>query len=163
MRSFSNLWFWIALAVMWSSASHWTLGVPHDLVQRARRHGNQAELDLEDLTRVQVSRLLYIGRVSGTWLLAGGCFILSGLAVLGFAYDVEFAQAVFLLAFPMSLVGLISLSTARQIEAEGSRGEVLCRRLGKTRFFTQVIGVISIFVTALWGMYQNMSAGVLGH
>ena len=35
MRSFSNLWYWIALAVMWSTASHWVLGVPWDMVIRA--------------------------------------------------------------------------------------------------------------------------------
>ncbi|MEM9756043.1 MAG: component of SufBCD complex, partial [Pseudomonadota bacterium] len=28
LRSFSNLWYWIVLAVFWSSASHWGLGVP---------------------------------------------------------------------------------------------------------------------------------------
>ncbi len=37
MRSFSNLWYWIALAVTWSSTSHWVLGVPFDMVLRARR------------------------------------------------------------------------------------------------------------------------------
>ncbi len=46
--SFSNLWYWIALAVMWSSTSHWVLGVPYDMIQRARREGGQAEADLED-------------------------------------------------------------------------------------------------------------------
>ena len=42
LRSFSNLWFWIALAVMWSSTSHWVLGIPHDMIQRAKREGGQA-------------------------------------------------------------------------------------------------------------------------
>ena len=51
MRSFSNLWFWIALAVMWSTASHWVLGVPFDMVLRARRHGEEAQADLEDMVR----------------------------------------------------------------------------------------------------------------
>ena len=74
MRSFSNLWFWIALAVVWSTASHWVLGVPFDMVIRARKHGGQAEVDLEDMVRVNVNRLLYIGHVSGLWLLGLGCF-----------------------------------------------------------------------------------------
>lgn len=162
MRSFSNLWFWIALAVFWSSASHWVLGVPFDMVQRARRVGGQPETDLEDITRVNVNRLLYIGRVSGLWILGFACFLLSGLAVLGFVYRVEFAQAVFLLAFPMALVGMLSLSTARLIESEGASGELLCKRLTRHRLYTQMIGTVSIFITALWGMYQNMSIGVLG-
>lgn len=162
MRSFSNLWFWIALAVMWSSVSHWVLGVPYDLVQRARRQGGQAETDLEDMVRINVNRLLYVARVSGLWLLGLGCFVLTGLAITGFYYGVEFAQAVFLLLFPMSIVGALSLSTARLIELDGVTGEALRRRLGRHRFFTQFIGMISIFVTAMWGMFQNMSLGPFG-
>ena len=95
MRSFSNLWFWIALAVTWSTASHWVLGVPFDMVQRARRHGAQPEADLVDIARVNVNRLLYIGRVSGLWILGVACFLLTTLATLGFWYEIEFAQALF--------------------------------------------------------------------
>lgn len=162
MRSFSNLWFWIALAVVWSTTSHWVLGVPFDMVTRARRVGGQAEIDVADIARVNVNRLLYVGRVSGLWILAFTCFILSGLAVLAFYYGVEFAQAVFLIGFPMSLVGLLNLSTARLIESEGSSGELLYKRLTRCRLYTQMIGTVSIFVTALWGMYQNQAIGPLG-
>lgn len=162
MRSFSNLWFWIALAVMWSSASHWVLGVPFDLVLRARRSGGQAEIDLEDLVRINTNRLLYIGRVSGLWLLALACFVLTLIAVVGFSYGIEFAQAVFLLMFPMSLVGLMSLSTAAKIQQEDARGELLRKRLTKHRILVQVIGMVSIFVTSIWGMYQNFQSSPLG-
>jgi hypothetical protein len=162
MRSFSNLWFWIALAVIWSTTSHWVLGVPYDMIQRARRVGGQAEIDLQDITRININRMLYIGRVSGLWILGFTCFLLSGLAVLGFYYGVEFAQATFLLGFPMSLVGLLSLSTARLIESEASSGELLRKRLLRHRLYTQMIGTFSIFVTALWGMYQNLTIGALG-
>ena len=58
-RSFSNLWFWTVLAVVWSSASHWVLGVPYDVLLRARRQGGQALIDLEDIVRVNVNRILY--------------------------------------------------------------------------------------------------------
>ncbi len=162
MRSFSNLWYWIALAVTWSSASHWVMGVPFDMVHRARRVGGQAEADLEDIARVNVNRLLYIARVSGLWILGLGCFVLSTLAMLGFWYGIEFAQAVFLLGFPMSIVGLLQLSTARRIATEQASGELLRRRLTRCRLYTQMIGTVSIFVTALWGMYQNLTIGVLG-
>lgn len=161
MRSFSNLWFWIALAVMWSTASHWVLGVPFDMVLRARRQGGEAQADLEDIVRINVNRLLYISQVSGLWLLGLGFFMLTSLVLLGFAYGIEFAQALLLLGFPMSLVGLLSLSTARLIRIEGSTGDVLQRRLMRHRLYTQIIGMISIFVTALWGMYQNLSIGAL--
>ncbi|MEM1350863.1 MAG: component of SufBCD complex [Pseudomonadota bacterium] len=162
MRSFSNLWFWIALAVLWSTASHWVLGVPYDMVTRARRTGGQAEQDLEDLVRIHTNRLLFISQVSGLWILALGCFLLTGLALSGFLYGLEIAQALFLLGFPMSIVGLLSVSTARLIQLEQAGGEQLCKRLARHRLYVQITGVISIFVTAIWGMYQNLSIGVLG-
>lgn len=161
MRSFSNLWFWIMLAVMWSTASHWVLGVPFDMVLRARRYGGEAEADLEDIVRINVNRLLYIAQVSGLWLLGLGFFALTSLLLLGFVYHIEFAQAVLLLGFPMSMVGLLSLSTARLIRVEGATGEVLRRRLMRHRLYTQIIGMVSIFVTAVWGMYQNLAVGPL--
>ncbi len=162
MRSFSNLWFWIALAVVWSTASHWVLGVPYDMIARARRYGGQAAEDLEDLVRINTNRLLFIGNVSGLWVLGLTCFLLTGLALLGFVYRVEFAQAVFLLSFPMSIVGALNLSTARLIQSEEARGELLWKRMGRHRTYVQAIGMVSIFVTALWGMYQNMSVGPFG-
>ncbi len=162
MRSFSNLWFWIALAVVWSSASHWVLGVPWDVVLRARRLGGQSEEDFETLVRVNVNRLLYIADVSGLVLTSFMSFVLTTLAVTGFYYRVEFAQAVFLLAFPLSIVGSLSLRTARLIREREATGEALHRLLSRHRIAVQAIGMVSIFVTALWGMLQNLSIGVLG-
>lgn len=162
MRSFSNLWFWIALAVMWSSASHWVIGVPFDMVTRARRQGDEAMTDLEDVVRVNVNRMLYIVQVSGLWLLGVAFFFLTSLAMLGFVYGVEFAQAVFLLIFPMSFVGVLSLLTANRLNMDQPRGEELCKQLTRHRFYVQGIGMVSVLITSLWGMYQNVSVGILG-
>jgi len=158
MRSFSNLWYWIALAVFWSTASHWVLGVPFDLIQRAARQGGQAEGDLQDLVRINVNRLLYIGRGAGIWLLGFVSFLHTALIVLGWWYDVEFAQALALIAVPMSLVGAVSLSTARFIETAAPEGADLQKILMRHRLKTQIIGMIAIFVTAMWGMYQNLAS-----
>ena len=162
MRSFSNLWFWIALAVVWSTSSHWVIGVPYDLVLRAGRVGGQAQIDLEDLVRIYCNRLLFITEVSGQWMLAIGCALLTGLGMLGFIYGIEFGQALFLLVFPLSLVGLLSLNTARKIRALDLSDEALRRQMRRHRLYTQMIGLAAIFVTAMWGMYQNMTHGALG-
>lgn len=161
LRSFSNLWYWIALAVTWSTASHWVLGVPYDMVLRARRTGGQAETDLEDMVRINVNRILYIAREAGVILIAFFAFILTTLALLGFIYRVEFCQAVVLIAAPLSIVALISVATARRIESTGERGEALRRRLSVHRVGVQVIGMVSIFVTAFWGMLQNFNVSIL--
>jgi len=162
MRSFSNLWYWIGLAVIWSTASHWVLGVPYDMVVRAKRHGGEAQQDLEDLVRININRLLYIANVSGVWMLALGSAVIASLAVLGFWYGIEFAQAVFLFLFPLSMVALISLSAAKRIHREGAKGALLQKRLFRQRLYTQMIGMLSVFVTAMWGMYQNLAVGPLG-
>ena len=148
-RSFSNLWFWIVLAVAWSTASHWVLGVPFDMVLRARRHGGQALTDLEDLVRINVNRLLYVARMSGPWLAGFSAFLLTALVTMAVWYEVELAQALALLAVPMTLVSLLSLSTARRIEERGPQGEELCKVLQRHRIWTQAIGMVSIFVTGM--------------
>ncbi|MDA7430121.1 component of SufBCD complex [Primorskyibacter aestuariivivens] len=162
MRSFSNLWFWIALAVMWSTVSHWVLGVPFDMIVRARRHEGQAQVDLEDLVRINTGRLLYIGQMAGLWLLGLACFVHSSLIILGFVYWMEFAQAVFLLLFPMTLVWLLSLNTARLIVDLELAGEDLRKRLTRHRLYVQMLGVVSIFITAMFGMYMNFTHSILG-
>lgn len=163
MRSFSNLWYWIALAVTWSTASHWVLGVPWDMALRARRgRSAQALEDFEDMVRINCGRILYVVRESGLLLAAIVAFVLTTLALLGFVYRNEFSQAVFMLGFPLTLVGGLTLQTARAIEARRLRGADLIRRLQTQRLITQMIGVVSIFVTVVWGMYQNITSHVLG-
>ena len=162
MRSFSNLWFWIALAVAWSTASHWVLGVPYDMVGRAKRQGGQAAQDLIELLRIHSSRLLYIADRAGIWIIAVGTFVLTAFFTLGFIYKIEIAQALFLLGFPMSLVSLLGVRTARALHTTDHTLEQVFRRLARHRLIVQGIGMVSIFVTALWGMFQNLSIGALG-
>ena len=162
MRSFSNLWYWIVLAVAWSTASHWVMGVPFDLVVRARRVGGQIEADLLDIVRIHTNRILYVVEMSGAILLALACFIFAGLATLGFFYGIEFAQAVFLLLFPMTIVLIINIVHARRLRRQELTMERVSKSLSRCRLYTQIIGMIAILVTSLWGMYQNISIGVLG-
>jgi hypothetical protein len=162
LRSFSNLWYWIALAVTWSSASHWVMGVPWDMAQRARRHGGEAERDFEDLVRINVNRLNQITGTAGQVITVVAFFVLTTLALLGFGYGVEFAQAVVLILAPLSLVGFLSVRTARALAASGETGEALRHRLTRHRTAVQAIGMLSIFVTAFWGMLQNFNVSVLG-
>ena len=162
MRSFSNLWYWIMLAVMWSSASHWVLGVPFDLISRARRHGGEAQTDLEALVRINTARMLHIARTAGIWLVGFLFFLVSTLTILATRYDVEFAQAVLFLLVPMSFLALMSLRSAALIEAGENAGEALHRRLLRHRIATQALGVLSIFFTSMFGMWTNMQIGVYG-
>jgi hypothetical protein len=163
MRSFSNLWYWISLAVLWSSVSHWVLGVPFDMIVRARRRKEgEAVEDLQDMVRVNVNRIIYITEVSGSWMMLFGSAIFTAMAIVGFVYDIEFAQAVLLLTLPMAFIAMLSVRTARKIRREGDQGADLIKRLMRHRFVTQLLGVVAIFVTAMYGMFQNLYVGPFG-
>ncbi|MEM7597683.1 MAG: component of SufBCD complex [Pseudomonadota bacterium] len=162
MRSFSNLWFWIMLAVIWSSTSHWVLGVPWDMVTRARKADDAEKLeDVEQLVFINTRRITHIADETGLLMAGFGCFVLTMLVLLGFVYDHEFSQALFLLGFPMSIVGLICVASSRRILGEELRGEALYKMMSRHRMTTQIVGVVSIFVTGLWGMLQNLNFSAL--
>jgi hypothetical protein len=162
MRSFSNLWFWIALAVMWSSTSHYVIGVPHDLIRRADREGGQAMADVDALAHVYTRRTLFIARQSGLVLAAFLSFLTTGLVVLATAYAFEFAQAVLCLLLPMLVVGWLTLRTCLAIESDDLRDEALLHRLRRHRVTVQAVGMVALLVTGMFGMYQNLTVGVFG-
>ncbi len=166
MRSFTSVWYWIFLAVAWSSTAHWTLGVPFDAVTRARRSsgrasGQAAQDELETLVHVNCNRIVHIMDISGLWIVVFGFFVLTILATLGFFYRIEFAQAVFLIAAPWTLVAMLSVRNARKLQAVAPVGEALRRHIARLRFYNQLIGLTAIFITAFWGMWHNLSATVL--
>ncbi|WP_386681665.1 component of SufBCD complex [Loktanella sp. R86503] len=158
LRSFSSVWYWIMLAVLWSSVSYFVLGVPFDLITKARRHGGQHQEDMVDLVRINVNRLLGIAQTAGLILTAFVFFALTMLVLLAFVYDVEMAQAIFLVALPLSIVGAVSLASARKIRAADPEPEQLYAMLMRHRLWTQIIGMCAIFVTAMFGMIQMMAS-----
>lgn len=162
MRSFSNLWYWIALGVMWSSASHWVLGVPYDMIHRARREGAQVQADVETLVRINVERMLHASRNHGPVLIGFTCFLATVLGLLGFMYRVEFAQAVLMIFVPLVVLAYLSLRTSVMIEAGEGQGEALFRRLGRHRLSVQVLGMVSLLVTSMYGMYVNIQFNLPG-
>jgi hypothetical protein len=99
--------------------------------------------------------------VSGPWIVGSMSFLISALVALGFWYKIELAQAISLMAVPLSLVFILSARNARLIRANGTYGVALRAKLTRQRFFNQVIGLISIFITAFWGMWYNMNVSVL--
>lgn len=157
LRSFSNLWFWIALAAIWALASHFVLGVPFDLVARAERRGGQARDDLTDLARVQITRLLEYTTTGGVLLAALAGFVFSALLLLAFFYRIEFAQALLFILVPMAIILAMSHRAALAIVAADPDAGELIRHLKRHRLRVQILGMVSIFFTAMWGMWVNIS------
>ncbi len=163
MRSFSSVWFWIVLALYWSSVSQTVLGAPYDLIVRARKGEAEQDMhDLQTLVEVHTRRRLTLMRRAGHWIVAFVAALLTTVYLLAFSYGLEFAQAVFALILPMTIVRLLVLRLAFRIERENMRGPRLCRALLTHRFWVQCLGVVAIFVTAVWGMFNVMSRSALG-
>ena len=156
-NSFSSIWFWLLVAITWSSASHWVLGVPFDLVQKAYREGGELEDRVHTLLRINVARMEYIQKVAGMIMIGFTSFMLTVFAVLGFYYWIEFFQAMFMLTFPLMLVGLINIYMSHRLDEQLPSGQELFRMFRRTRLMIMFIGLVSIFVTSLWGMYHVIS------
>lgn len=156
LRSFSSVWYWIALAAVWSTTSHWIAGVPFDLVNRARKRGGAALEELETLVRINTSRTVYIADTAGGWITAFSFFGLSALAVLAISYGITFAQAVLLIVAPVSLVRALGVRLARRIRGGNLTGPALIRALSRHRTMVQVIGLVSIMITVFYGMWKTM-------
>ncbi|MCC6007478.1 MAG: component of SufBCD complex [Rhodobacteraceae bacterium] len=156
LRSFSSVWYWITLAAVWSTVSHWILGVPFDLVNRARKHGGAAIEELETLVRINISRTLYIADVAGSWVVALSFFGLGVLGVLAIGYGVTLAQAVMLIVVPVAAVRALGVRLARRIRRDNLSGAQLIRAMARHRTMVQVIGITSIMVTVFYGMWKTM-------
>lgn len=158
VRSFASLWYWLALAVLWSVTAHWIMGVPFDMVWRARKGGPEAMADLETMVRISVARHALFRGTSGAIFLGVVACVLTMLALLGFLYRIEVCQAFFLMLFPLVLVIWLRMAVIGRITRQGLSGDALCRRLSLHRIAVQAIGIVAIVVTSLWGTLQNILA-----
>ncbi len=152
LQSFTNVWFWIALVAVWSVAGNRVFGVPFSVLQRAARNDDAAQKDLEVLVRIHARRIHRTGHRYGVWIIGCGCALLTGLGLIGFLYRVELAQAIFLLALPLSLSGAMDLVAAARIDRESPTGEALRKRMWRQRSRIQAIGMVATVTTVIWGL-----------
>lgn len=166
-RSFTTIWFWLALLGLWSVIGCHILGVPNEVVNGARQalRAGQADspvvLHLLDWLSLTLPRWR-LGAREGAILFGLTAFALSSLAILGFRYGLEMAQAVAILGVPFAIVFWMRVRLARrlsplltaaeeastplaQVATEAVRRMVLHRRL------ISLLSMISVAITALWG------------
>lgn len=160
MSSFSSLWFWIGVVVFWSLSSHFVLGVPYDMVIRARRHGGEAEHDLQDMVRASVNRILYLVNAAGLFIVCFAMFWLSIFVTLAFYYEIEFARAILCFYVPLLVISTLSVRAAKKIKAIGPTGPALHRCLLYHRLSIQGVGMFSVTGTSLWGIWLNLHEGI---
>ena len=158
LETFASVWYWLAVIVTWSVASNWLIGIPFDMLFRARKIGDEEIADLEALVDINVRRIVSINDAFAVALVGLIAFALSTLAIMGFVYRFELAQGLFVLAGPLTVIVFMNMRLAHQLHVTPLAGRALVRRLFAVRLWTQVIGMISLFFTAMYGMYQAILA-----
>ena len=160
LNTFSNIWYWFVVGITWAIASYWIMGVPFDMVLRARRQEIAAEQDLDQWVRISARRIQHLTTVGGVALMGLVSFALSANAMIAFYYGSEIAKGVFFLAFPMAIVGIFNIRLAQRFVADQPQGVALAHTLLRWRFFVQILGMVSVFISAMYGMYFNLSLPV---
>jgi len=156
LNTFSSIWYWMVVIVTWALASNWLIGVPFDVLFRARRNEDGPMQDLEGLLNIHVRRISAYYRSFGPYLIGFVAFILTALAMMGFYYRLELAQGLFVLVAPLCLIGLINLRLALQLADTPLTGKPLVKRLFMIRLWTQITAMIALFFTAMYGMYYSL-------
>lgn len=150
-KSFDNIWYWMLLAVSWSLVTHWTMGVGNQDAREARDKGGKYLSNFETLVGIHCERTRESVERYGPSVVLVISFVLAMLATLGFWFWILFAQALFLLLFPLCLTTLASIMFANRQMREPLAGRELIRRYGKLRLLKQTIGVFAICTTSFWG------------
>lgn len=165
-RSFGSIWFWLLLALVWTLAGRRVVGVPADVIARARRTGAAEGEDPDALRLLDWLSLTLprwrMGRVEGAVALGVAAFVLTALFVLGFLYGLEMAQALVLLLLPLLLLAVAELRLARRlapvVEA-AARGEIpanaaaagAARLMGRQRRLVVLASILVVALTAWRG------------
>lgn len=145
--SFQSPWYWVLHVVVWTLACYRTLGVPHDMLLRARRAPEVADrVDL--LAHLTVARVTGIHDSMGALIAGGTGFVLATLVSLGFLAGLEPAQAAVALVLPLAIISYSKLRLALAIKRQGIHGPDLVLVLARRRVWHQIIAVVAMLGAA---------------
>ncbi len=150
-KSFDDIWYWLLLAVAWSLTTHWTMGVGNHDAREAQEKGGKYMSNFETLVGIYCQRIEASIVKYGSSVILVCTFLLASLATLGFWFWILFAQAMFILVFPLCLTTLVSIVFASRQVRDPAEGKELLKRYRKLRLLKQAIGVFAISTASFWG------------
>jgi hypothetical protein len=156
IASLDSFWDWVLCILTWGFVCNRTLGVPHDMVRRARRAPEVAE-KVDMLALITSQRIGGIYDRAGVLIGAGTGFALAALGIAGFKLGLELAKAMFLLAFPLTIVAYSTLRLALSVRQYPPTGARLWRSLGLRRFWHTVIALVGLMFTASLAVVEHPS------
>lgn len=160
-RSFTSLWYWIAVAVFWILITRQVMGLPLDMVQRAKA-GGAALRALEEMAQLQAQRLMDYWHKWQFAISAAMAALLCMMGIWAFWYQIELAKALWFLLMPWLLISALSLRMAWQITHGAGRGDDLLMLAHHFRIYVQVIGIVFIFANIITAINHILAARGLG-
>jgi len=126
-RAFGSIWYWLLLASAWALSLRGVVGVPAEVAARAARveaeePDDPAALALLDWLSLTLPRWR-AGRTEAVVLTAGGTFLVSVTASLGFGLGLEGAQALTLLIGPLLLLLALRVRLAGRLSRDLAAAE----------------------------------------
>ncbi|MEM8571353.1 MAG: hypothetical protein AAGG56_10625 [Pseudomonadota bacterium] len=152
--SFQSVWYWVLQFVVWTLVTNRTLGVPHDMLARARRLPDVMQ-KVEMIATIHAYRATSLVDRTGIPLALFVGFLLSGLFAVGFVSGVEAAQAAFMLLCPLAFVAYSTCSTAVRIKRRGYCGDDLLKILSRRQFWHQVVAAVAVLSTVAAGIVHS--------
>lgn len=169
-RSFTSIWYWMGLALIWSSVTRNALGIPATVVQRARHNEGGPRQELLDWLRLILPRWR-MGGTEGVLLSAGIGFALASLWVLGFRYGLQLAQALMVLLGPLVVLLVLRIRLATRLnrllnrldagglspDAMAVNAAKLLFRHGWAAFFLSIVAMLlAVMVAAAWLIHHPL-------
>ncbi len=154
---FQSIWYWVLHVVVWTLACSRTLGVPHDMLIRARRMPDVADR-VDILAQVSAERIGGIHDSAGVPIAAATGFLLATLAALGFATGIESAQAILAILLPLAAIGYSKLRLALYLRRRRVIGPRLVLLLSRRRVWHQVISVLAMLaaLSIAWRLHPPL-------
>lgn len=149
--TFTSAWYWVFIALAWSSRAHWTISIPFDAIVRAERRGAQWEEDLDNLAQIMSRRVNHFARGGGVWGVAIVTFALAALITGSIVTQSQFVRGLTAVAVPMAIAAFGDIRLALRIHDTGLRGYHLRRALVWRRFLNQATGLFSLLLAASMG------------
>ena len=145
--SFQSHWYWVLHAVVWTLACYRTLGVPHDMLVRARRDPEVAGR-VDQLAHLACERVGGIFDSFGVPLAALAGFLLAGVFAMGFLSGIETAQAAFAILLPLAIIVYSKLRLALVVRGNGMAGPQLVLALSRRRVWHQFMAIAGMLGAA---------------
>lgn len=154
--AFDSLWYWLFVILFWAQATARVLGVPVALIDRAAAGDGAAMAEGAPILARECARRRSGAGRARPWQAAVVGFGLALLAVLGFGYGLEIAQAGVLILGPAALGTLREAVLVRDLAALDADAEPW-PLLRAHRRAMRALAILSVAVAAFWG-----AATVLG-